>query len=330
MTDPRERLRERRNLHAAAVQLEEGAAAMRANLTPEPVDDESPAPAAPMPPVDGALVPAPFDSERPDPGPRAGEYGDDAPAEPVSDFRTPALTWRPNHDERSRDFGLRQRLTASAPLTNVLLCTGPPLDQGAEGDCVGFGSVDAANVMRLLRSPGTRELLGSTDAVELYRLAQKLDQVPGESYVGTSVLGGMKAGQQAGWWGGYLWAFGTKDIAQALLQRRGPVVIGIPWYPEMYETGPRGVVRVGSGPGPRALPGRGRAAADRPERGAGGAFHLAELLGPVLRGRGARVHRQPGPGGAAAAAGRGRDPDRGAAGVRPLTCCRCGSCWRWA
>jgi hypothetical protein len=248
MTDPRERLRERRNLHAAAVQLEEGAAAMRANLTPEPVDDESPAPAAPMPPVDGAPVPAPFDSERPDPGPRAGEYGDDAPAEPVSDFRTPALTWRPNHDERSRDFGLRQRLTASAPLTNVLLCTGPPLDQGAEGDCVGFGSVDAANVMRLLRSPGTRELLGSTDAVELYRLAQKLDQVPGESYVGTSVLGGMKAGQQAGWWGGYLWAFGTKDIAQALLQRRGPVVIGIPWYPEMYETGPRGVVRVGSGP----------------------------------------------------------------------------------
>jgi hypothetical protein len=245
MTDPRERLRERRNLHAAAVQLEEGAAAMRANLTPEPVDDESPAPAAPMPPVDGALVPAPFDSERPDPGPRAGEYGDDAPAEPVSDFRTPALTWRPNHDERSRDFGLRQRLTASAPLTNVLLCTGPPLDQGAEGDCVGFGSVDAANVMRLLRSPGTRELLGSTDAVELYRLAQKLDQVPGESYVGTSVLGGMKAGQQSGWWGGYLWAFGTKDIAQALLQRRGPVVIGIPWYDGMYETGPRGVVKVG-------------------------------------------------------------------------------------
>jgi hypothetical protein len=250
MTDPRDRLRERRNLHAAAAQLEEGVAAMRAAVTPEPLEDEPPASAAESvtPAVGAAPAPAPFSgSEQSDRGPRAGEYGGDlagldAPA-PTRDV--PVLDWRPNHDERSRGFGIRQRLTASAPLTPVLLSTGPALDQGVEGDCVGFGSVDAANVMRLLRSPGTAELLDAGDAVELYRLAQKRDQVPGESYTGTSVLGGMKAGVEMGLWGGYLWGFGTRDIAQALLQRRGPVVIGIPWFDGMYETGPRGVVKVG-------------------------------------------------------------------------------------
>lgn len=253
---------------AAAERLEEGAAAMRAQLAgPEP-EDGAPAPVAgSVTPAAGAgPEPAPFGTERPDPGPRAGEYGADwrpvdlgdgrtaylgpledglEPVEPVSGFVTPVLDWRSNHDERSRGFGLRERLTASAPLTNVLLSTGPALDQGTEGDCVGFGTVDAANVLRLLRSPGSRDLLGASDAVELYRLAQKLDQIPGESYTGTSVLGGMKAGQQQGLWGGYLWAFGTRDIAQALLQRHGPVVIGIPWYDGMYATGPRGVVRIG-------------------------------------------------------------------------------------
>jgi hypothetical protein len=242
VTDPRDRLRERRSHAAAAASLDLAVAQMRDQLTPEP-ETEDPAPGAPVPPA--VPAPAPFDSERPDPGPRAGEYGGDYPP---ADFRlehTPVLNWRPNHDERSRSFGVRQRLTASAPLTNVLFTTGPVLDQGTEGACVGFGSADAANVMTLLRSPGTPGLLDNGDALELYRLAQKLDEIPGESYTGTSVLGGMKAGLERGLWGGYLWAFGTRDIAQALLQRHGPVVIGVPWFDGLYETGPRGVVRLG-------------------------------------------------------------------------------------
>jgi hypothetical protein len=276
MTDPRERLRERRsaNLHAAALQLEEGAAAMRASVTPEPGEDVPPVPGAgSVSPAAGAApepAPVPFSSEQReeyDPGPRAGEYGADWA--PVESLRTPdgqdprrddlsgriappapssvVLDWRSRHDPESRNYGVRQRLTASAPLTNVLLSTGPALDQGAEGACVGFGGVDAGNVLRLVARPGTRELLGASDAEELYRLAQKRDQVPGESYEGTSVLGGMKAGVELGLWGGYLWAFGTRDIAQALLQRRGPVVIGVPWFAGMYDTGPRGKVVV-SGP----------------------------------------------------------------------------------
>lgn len=257
MTDPRDRLRERRNPAVAAARLERAADEMRRSFTAGP-DTDDPAPeATSLPPTDGASpapleVPA-FENERDyDPGPRAAEYGADAGppiARPTDRNQQaaaggPALNWRPNHDPRSRLFGVRQRLTASAPLTNVLLTTGPALDQGDEGACVGFASTDAANVLTLMRSPGTTELLDAGDALEGYRVAQKLDEIPGESYTGTSVNGGMKAGIEKGWWGGYLWAFGTRDIAQALLQRRGPVVIGIPWFEAMYETGPRGVVRV--------------------------------------------------------------------------------------
>jgi hypothetical protein len=199
VTDPRDRLRERRSHAAAAASLDLAVAQMRDQLTPEP-ETEDPAPGDPVTPAGPA--PAPFNSERDDdPGPRAGEYGADYPPpaglEPPGS-PTPALTWRPNHDPQSRSFGVRQRLTGSAPLTDVLLSTGPVLDQGSEGACVGFGSADAANVLTLLRAPGTPQLLDSGDAVELYRLAQKLDQVPGEDYEGSSVLGGMKAGLQRG------------------------------------------------------------------------------------------------------------------------------------
>jgi hypothetical protein len=244
VTDPRERLRERRNPTLAAARLEASVQEMRDTVTHGP-ETEDPAPGDPVTPAGPA--PAPFNSEHRDPEPRAGEYGADYPPAAVDlpGSPTPALNWRPNHDQRSRSFGVRQRLTGSAPLTDVLLSTGPVLNQGAEGACVGFGSADAANVLALLRAPGTPQLLDSGDALELYRLAQKLDQVPGEDYEGSSVLGGMKAGLQRGLWGGYLWAFGTRDIAQALLQRHGPVVIGVPWYEGLYETGPRGVVRLG-------------------------------------------------------------------------------------
>jgi hypothetical protein len=204
VTDPRERLRERRNPTLAAARLEASVQEMRDTVTHGP-ETEDPAPGDPVTPAGPA--PAPFNSEHRDPEPRAGEYGADYPPAGVDlpGGPVPALNWRPNHDPASRLFGVRQRLTGSAPLTDVLLSTGPVLNQGAEGACVGFGSADAANVLALLRAPGTPQLLDSGDALELYRLAQKLDQVPGEDYEGSSVLGGMKAGLQRGLWGGYLW-----------------------------------------------------------------------------------------------------------------------------
>lgn len=148
----------------------------------------------------------------------------------------PALTWRSRHDPRSLSFGVRSRLAGSAPLQDHLWPTGPVLDQGTEGACIGCGTVDAVNTW-------TAPPFGIEDALSLYRLAQQLDDVPGEDYSGTSVLAGMQAAVERGWIGGYLWAFGTKDVAQAVLQR-GPVVIGVPWLSGMYDTGPGGLVQL--------------------------------------------------------------------------------------
>jgi hypothetical protein len=154
------------------------------------------------------------------------------------------LDWRSRHDPRSLSYGVRARLEASAPIVDHLWPVGPVLDQGAEGACVGCAVADASNVLELAGLTRPRSGPVTLEGAEhLYKRAQQLDEVPGEDYTGTSVLAGMQAGVEAGLFGGYLWAFGTKDIAQAVLQR-GPVVIGIPWLSGMYETGPGGLVVV--------------------------------------------------------------------------------------
>jgi hypothetical protein len=143
--------------------------------------------------------------------------------------------WRSRHDARSRLFGVRELLAGRAPLTDCLWPTGGVLDQGAEGACVGMAVVNAA------ASLGIAGADSHDAALSIYRRAQQLDAMPGEDYTGTSVLAGMQAATEVGLFGGYLWAFGTRDIAEALL-RVGPVIVGVRWLSGMHETGPGGLV----------------------------------------------------------------------------------------
>jgi hypothetical protein len=160
------------------------------------------------------------------------------------------LNWTSRHDPASLDYGIRARLSAPAPLMDRTWDHGPILDQGTApplslhdaSGCTGHAGVNAANVLSLMHGPDV-DLYGHEDAMRLYDRAQELDDVPGEDYPGTSVLALMKAGQEVGFWGAYSWAFGTRDVAQALLQV-GPVVIGIPWYSGMTTPGADGVVTV--------------------------------------------------------------------------------------
>lgn len=82
----------------------------------------------------------------------------------------------------------------------------------------------------------------------IYRQAQQIDEWPGESYEGTSVLAGAKVVQASGFIGEYRWAFSVDDIIDTLCADArdggGPVVIGIPWLDGMYETRPSGLVDV--------------------------------------------------------------------------------------
>jgi hypothetical protein len=197
---------------------------------PEPVADVS------VPDLEPEPVP---ESPQPVPAPPV------TPPQPAPVFipeRQPVLTWAPRHDERSRAYGVRPRLLGSAPLTDHELPVGPIFDQGSEGACFGMAGTAARNTIELLAGRPARYT--ADDALTLYRLAQRRDEVPGEAYTGTSVTGGMSAGVELGAWGGYLWDFGTRDVAQTILKLQRPVIVGVTWLSGMYDTGPGGLVQL--------------------------------------------------------------------------------------
>jgi hypothetical protein len=158
------------------------------------------------------------------------------------------LNWSPRHDHRSKNFAIAD-IVPSDVRKNVLWGTGPILDQGKEGACVGFGWT-----AQLLSTPEPVNLALTAAAVphdptqfalSLYHTAQTLDDQPGENYSGTSVLAGAKAVTNLGFLKEYHWAFNVDDVINALIHV-GPVVLGIEWHEGMYEA-PAGQLTV-SGP----------------------------------------------------------------------------------
>jgi hypothetical protein len=155
----------------------------------------------------------------------------------------PVLDWRPRFDERSRSFPVRALVPRN--LTGKRLWdTGRVLDQGREGACVGFGWVGEELAGAAIRRTAldVTAAVGNTMARGRYARAKQLDEWPGESYEGTSVLAGAKATLETGAIKSYHWAFSINDIRNAVIGI-GPVVIGVWWYEAMYEA-PGGLVRV--------------------------------------------------------------------------------------
>jgi hypothetical protein len=220
--------------------------------------------------------------------------------------------WTSRHDPRSLEYAARSVLSRPVPLQDFLLPVGPVLDQGTTpplsareaSACVGMAAAAAANILTR-RAAGVLAPapLMEEAARDAYALAQDRDHVSGNAYAGTSVLAGMKAGQELGWWGTYLWALGgTRDIAQVLLQLRCAVVLGIPWTTGMEEPDSAGVIRPEGAPaGGHALAAVGlkRTVAGRPgpyfvlqqsrgvSEGVGGLVYLHHShLARLLAGRG--------------------------------------------
>jgi len=146
------------------------------------------------------------------------------------------LDWQPNHDPASRGFAAVD-LVAGPPAHDVLWRPGKVLDQGNEGSCTGHAAVGALGAEPLKYGRISHPL-----AVRWYKRAQRLDEWPGDNYVGTSVNAAMQVGRQFGWWDSYRWAFGVDDMRSAV--QLGPLVLGVPWYAGMYSTERDGVVRV--------------------------------------------------------------------------------------
>lgn len=166
----------------------------------------------------------------------------------LAERRDRSLDWRSFHDERSLDWPIR----AAMPVTvnrvrRMHRAHRIRLNQGQEGACVGNGWT-AELQARPNVVGGDLGRIGAIEAQQfatnVYRQAQSLDDWPGESYEGTSVLAGAKVVKQMGYIDEYRWAFSIDDVIDALITT-GPVVIGIPWYDSMYETRPSGLVDVG-------------------------------------------------------------------------------------
>lgn len=108
------------------------------------------------------------------------------------------------------------------------------LDQGREGACVGFGWSH-----ELCARPKVY-MVDDAFALGIYNRAKQLDPWWGEDYEGTSVLAGAKAVQEhrnasgLPLMGGYSWAFSVEDICRTIAYK-GPVVLGINWYENMYD-----------------------------------------------------------------------------------------------
>lgn len=98
-------------------------------------------------------------------------------------------------------------------------------DQGDTPHCVGFAWMhwlQCAPIANWLNADG------------LYRLAQLVDEYPGEDYDGTSVRGGAKVLHWLGLIEEYRWTRTFATLVDTVLEK-APVVLGTDWYSDMDE-----------------------------------------------------------------------------------------------
>jgi hypothetical protein len=145
---------------------------------------------------------------------------------------------RVEFDERSRLFPIRKLLPKIAKPRSYTWSCGVNLDQGSTPACTGF-SMAQEWAARPVVVPNVTDKTG----MDIYRLAQELDEWAGHNYDGSSVLGAAKAATQLGKILEYRWAFGVEDLILAI-GYHGPAVLGINWYRGMMNPDAAGLVRV--------------------------------------------------------------------------------------
>src|SRR4029077_9237185 len=151
----------------------------------------------------------------------------------------PVLDRHAYFDNQSRSYGVRSFLGESIPLRKRMWKPGTILDQGSEGRCVIFGWGG-----ELGASPHRYDITDEW-CNQHWPLVVAQDRAMGNDYPdGASVLAGAKTMQMLGNVKSYYWGFGLDDVLQNLC-RRGPVVLGINWYADMYSTQTNGLVTIG-------------------------------------------------------------------------------------
>jgi hypothetical protein len=157
----------------------------------------------------------------------------------------PRLTRIPWFDPKSWEYKVSDLFKPKANLrTRTWMCD-KYLDQGPDGACTGFSTT---HFLLAKPKPETQGMTAAFAKKEIYWEAQKIDPFPGGSYPGadnfmegSTVLAAMKVAQRDGYIKEYRWAFGIEDVKKALSQI-GPVVLGIPWYKDMFNVHPCGML----------------------------------------------------------------------------------------
>jgi hypothetical protein len=140
----------------------------------------------------------------------------------------------PHWDDRNEQYLIRE-IVGSPEIRQNIWDLPECLDQGTEGACVGFGWEH-----ELLAEP---DRVTGTDPRSIFHRAQQLDDIPGENYEGSTVLGGAKAVQELGHLTEYRWAKSIQDVLAAV-STYGPVVAGIDWYTGMDTVDKDGFIRI--------------------------------------------------------------------------------------
>jgi hypothetical protein len=150
----------------------------------------------------------------------------------------------PSRDQRRGNFMLRDVLPGQEREVRTWF-SWLTTDQGREGACVGHGNVtDAAASPRPLPRDYVPVETANQYAQGWYKRAQELDPWAGEAYDGTSVDAGLKVARERGVIDSWRWMYDVDEVRDAVLAV-GPVVLGINWYEDMYDTRPSGLVTVG-------------------------------------------------------------------------------------
>lgn len=159
-------------------------------------------------------------------------------------FSMPKLDRQVFFDERSKrpEFSARKIVGSTARFKRVWTPRAAgPLDQGAEGACVGFACAGE------LAATPIKHTVDNATGQRIYKAAQWVDRSEGRYYPeGATVLAGMKACKKGELFGKYVWCFGVDDTIDWIV-RRGPVVLGINWYYDMYDPASNGLITIGGG-----------------------------------------------------------------------------------
>lgn len=159
----------------------------------------------------------------------------------------PRLDRLPGWDERNESYLVRKLgLPAELVARTWYLPRGEYVDQGHEGACVGAGITH-----ELKASPIGTGVPDMTFAREyIYWPAQRADWWEGGSYPGatpfyegTSVLHGLQAARDLGFFENFWWALTVDEALQALVHE-GPLVIGVDWTEGQASPRPSGLVSV--------------------------------------------------------------------------------------